>query len=322
MDNSKRKINPDFVLNQPRYKGAQILLTRENFGCGSSREHAPWALEDYGFRVIIAPSYADIFFNNCFKNGLLPVRLDAAIVDALFKAEAKTEGFHLRVDLEKQTITTPDGTVTMDVPPGALPADTSITITENGPATRFTLQSSNVFSISARPENQRFDVPVTVTMRWSDRDNDGRVDRGECVGGIDKGLSCDANADCTSSACSLVSNLQETNLVLKRNSVKFSKNGFGAVAAPFDCDSHLSGACAAAIAECGDPTGTEQATVANCCDKTSNEWTFQTCSFSEFTMGEPAGGMVPGKGRTASDCVTEWVVDNPLNTPPSRYSHV
>ena len=111
MDNSRRKLNPDFVLNQPRYKGAQILLTRENFGCGSSREHAPWALEDFGFRAIIAPSYADIFFNNCFKNGLLPIRLDAAIVDALFKAEAGATGFHLRVDLEKQTITTPDGTV-------------------------------------------------------------------------------------------------------------------------------------------------------------------------------------------------------------------
>lgn len=111
MDNSKRKINPDFVLNQPRYKGAQILLTRENFGCGSSREHAPWALQDFGFRVIIAPSYADIFFNNCFKNGLLPIRLDSAIVDALFKAEATSAGFHLRVDLEQQTITSPDGTV-------------------------------------------------------------------------------------------------------------------------------------------------------------------------------------------------------------------
>jgi 3-isopropylmalate/(R)-2-methylmalate dehydratase small subunit len=111
MDNAKRKINPDFVLNQPRYKGAQILLTRENFGCGSSREHAPWALQDFGFRVIIAPSYADIFFNNCFKNGLLPIRLDVAIVDALFKAEAKVTGFHLRIDLEQQTITTPDGTI-------------------------------------------------------------------------------------------------------------------------------------------------------------------------------------------------------------------
>ena len=111
MDNSKRKLNPDFVLNQPRYQGAQILLTRENFGCGSSREHAPWALEDYGFRVIIAPSYADIFFNNCFKNGLLPIRLGAAIVDALFMAEAKTSGFRLQVDLAQQKITAPDGTV-------------------------------------------------------------------------------------------------------------------------------------------------------------------------------------------------------------------
>ena len=110
-DNSRRPLNPDFALNQARYQGARILLGRENFGCGSSREHAVWALEDYGFRVIIAPSYADIFFNNCFKNGLLPIRLDAAIVDALFKAEAGTTGFRLRVDLEKQTIVTPDGTV-------------------------------------------------------------------------------------------------------------------------------------------------------------------------------------------------------------------
>ena len=86
MDHSRRPLNPDFVLNQPRYKGAQILLARENFGCGSSREHAPWALEDYGFRAIIAPSFADIFFNNCFKNGLLPIVLDAASVDQLFRA--------------------------------------------------------------------------------------------------------------------------------------------------------------------------------------------------------------------------------------------
>jgi 3-isopropylmalate/(R)-2-methylmalate dehydratase small subunit len=111
MDNTKRKINPDFVLNQPRYQGAQVLLTRENFGCGSSREHAPWALEDYGFRVIIAPSYADIFFNNCFKNGLLPIRLEAHIVDELFKAEAATTGFKLRVDLEQQTIISPSGKI-------------------------------------------------------------------------------------------------------------------------------------------------------------------------------------------------------------------
>ncbi len=111
MDNSKRKINPDFVLNKAQYKGAQILLTRENFGCGSSREHAPWALEDFGFRAIIAPGYADIFFNNCFKNGLLPIRLDAGLVDELFKAEAKMPGFHLKLDLEQQKITAADGTV-------------------------------------------------------------------------------------------------------------------------------------------------------------------------------------------------------------------
>jgi len=109
MDNSKRTINPDFVLNQPRYQGASILLARENFGCGSSREHAPWALLDYGFRVIIAPSYADIFFNNCFKNGILPIVLDANIVDELFTAVANNEGYQLTVDLEAQTITTPDG---------------------------------------------------------------------------------------------------------------------------------------------------------------------------------------------------------------------
>ena len=111
MDNSKRQINPDFVLNQSRYQGAQILLARENFGCGSSREHAPWALEDYGFRVIISPSFADIFFNNCFKNGLLPIKLDASKVDELFKAVEVQDGYKLRVDLERQIITAPDGKV-------------------------------------------------------------------------------------------------------------------------------------------------------------------------------------------------------------------
>ncbi|MDO9052846.1 MAG: 3-isopropylmalate dehydratase small subunit [Gallionella sp.] len=111
MDNSKRAINPEFVLNQPRYQGAQILLARENFGCGSSREHAPWALEDCGFRVIIAPSFADIFFNNCFKNGLLPIRLDATQVDSLFKAVEAHVGYRLVIDLEKQTVSAPDGTV-------------------------------------------------------------------------------------------------------------------------------------------------------------------------------------------------------------------
>jgi 3-isopropylmalate/(R)-2-methylmalate dehydratase small subunit len=111
MDNSKRPLNPDFVLNQPRYQGAQVLLARENFGCGSSREHAPWALEDYGFRVIIAPSYADIFFNNCFKNGLLPIKLDADKVDALFKAVEANAGYKLKIDLEQQAVTAPDGTL-------------------------------------------------------------------------------------------------------------------------------------------------------------------------------------------------------------------
>jgi 3-isopropylmalate/(R)-2-methylmalate dehydratase small subunit len=109
MDNSKRPLNPDFVLNQARYQGASILLTRENFGCGSSREHAPWALEDYGFRAIIASSYADIFFNNCFKNGLLPIVLSESIVDGLFKAVEANPGYQLTVDLEKQTVNTPDG---------------------------------------------------------------------------------------------------------------------------------------------------------------------------------------------------------------------
>ena len=109
MDNSKRPINPDFVLNLPRYQGASILLTRENFGCGSSREHAPWALEDYGFRVIIAPSYADIFFNNCFKNGMLPIVLTEAQVDHLFKQVDAQEGYQLTVDLAAQTVITPKG---------------------------------------------------------------------------------------------------------------------------------------------------------------------------------------------------------------------
>jgi len=108
-DCSNRPLNPDFVLNQPRYQGAQILLARENFGCGSSREHAPWALLDYGFLAVIAPSFADIFFNNCFKNGILPIVMDAEEVDRLFKETAAAEGYRLTVDLEKQSVTTPGG---------------------------------------------------------------------------------------------------------------------------------------------------------------------------------------------------------------------
>jgi len=108
-DNSNRPLNPDFVMNKPRYKDASILLARENFGCGSSREHAPWALEDYGFRVILAPSFADIFFNNCFKNGLLPIVLDKKIIQDMFADVDAKEAYSLRVDLEQQIITQPDG---------------------------------------------------------------------------------------------------------------------------------------------------------------------------------------------------------------------
>mgnify|MGYP001205851588 FL=1 len=103
-DNSNRPLNPDFVLNQARYKGCKILLARKNFGCGSSREHAPWALDDYGFRVILAPSFADIFFNNCFKNGLLPIVLKEEIIESLFKEVEASVGFSLKVDLERQLI--------------------------------------------------------------------------------------------------------------------------------------------------------------------------------------------------------------------------
>jgi len=117
MDNSKRPLNPDFVLNDPRYAGAQILLARENFGCGSSREHAPWALEDYGFKVIIAPSFADIFFNNSFKNGLLPIILDAQIVDGLFAKANDPEALKIEVDLGAQTLSVGNETISFDVDP-------------------------------------------------------------------------------------------------------------------------------------------------------------------------------------------------------------
>ncbi|WP_167632164.1 3-isopropylmalate dehydratase small subunit [Mariprofundus ferrooxydans] len=109
MDCTHRPIKKEFVLNQPRYRGAQILLARENFGCGSSREHAPWAILDYGFSCVIASSFADIFFNNCFKNGILPIVLDDKVIDQLFKECAATEGYNLTVDLPAQTVTTPSG---------------------------------------------------------------------------------------------------------------------------------------------------------------------------------------------------------------------
>ena len=111
MDNAQRPRNPDFVLNDPRYQGAAILLARRNFGCGSSREHAPWALLDYGFRAVIAPSFADIFYNNCCKNGLLPVVLTSHEVDRLFADTAAFPGFRLTIDLDQQTVATPDGSM-------------------------------------------------------------------------------------------------------------------------------------------------------------------------------------------------------------------
>ena len=111
MDNSKRPLNPDFVLNKERYQGASVLLARENFGCGSSREHAPWALMQYGFKAIIAPSFADIFFNNSFKNGLLPIILSEEEVAKLFDEVHATPGYELTIDLEKQTVTSPSGDV-------------------------------------------------------------------------------------------------------------------------------------------------------------------------------------------------------------------
>ena len=118
MDPASRKPNPDFVLNQPRYAGASVLLARQNFGCGSSREHAPWAIQQYGFRALIAPSYADIFFNNCFKNGLLPIVLPESTVAALFDEVAAFPGFQLTVDLPRQVIVKPGGEeIAFDVQP-------------------------------------------------------------------------------------------------------------------------------------------------------------------------------------------------------------
>lgn len=117
-DNSVRPLNPDFILNQPRYQGASVLLARANFGCGSSREHAPWALEEYGFRTVIAPSYADIFFNNSFKNGMLPVILAENIIEQLFQECAADDDYQLTIDLAAQEVRTPSGqTFSFDVDP-------------------------------------------------------------------------------------------------------------------------------------------------------------------------------------------------------------
>jgi 3-isopropylmalate/(R)-2-methylmalate dehydratase small subunit len=118
IDSSKRPLNPDFVLNQPRYRGATVLVARENFGCGSSREHAPWALQQYGFQTVIAPSFADIFYNNSLKNGLLLIKFDSKIVDQLLRETQATPGYRLAVDLEQQTVTTPGGeSLSFDIDP-------------------------------------------------------------------------------------------------------------------------------------------------------------------------------------------------------------
>ncbi|EGK71268.1 MAG: 3-isopropylmalate dehydratase small subunit [Methyloversatilis sp.] len=117
-DHSKRPQNPDFVLNQPRFQGASVLLVRENFGCGSSREHAPWAIEDFGFRAIIGTTFADIFYSNCFKNGLLPIRLPEKEVEQLFLQCAGTPGYRLTIDLDQQVVRRPDGhAIKFDVDP-------------------------------------------------------------------------------------------------------------------------------------------------------------------------------------------------------------
>ncbi len=117
MDCANRPLNPEFVLNDPRYADARILLTRENFGCGSSREHAPWALEDYGIRVILAPSFADIFFNNCFKNGILPIVLEGGVIDRLFTQSGGPRALEMGVDLPAQTLQTPVETIAFQVDP-------------------------------------------------------------------------------------------------------------------------------------------------------------------------------------------------------------
>jgi hypothetical protein len=214
-------------------------------------------------------------------------------------------------------LVTPDGSAQIVIPAGALPVDTSISATANGPAGAgaFSIDrgSTNVLSFSLRPENAEFAVPVTVTFQWDDRDGDHIVDRGTCVGGADAGLTCDTHADCASMACTVGGGPEEAALVLKRNGDRFSSSGFGT--SDYRCDDHFSGACATAVANCAHPAGTGQASVAGCCNRAANTWTFQTCDFSEFFLGLTSGDLVPGKGSPATDCMAEWGVRNPLNDP-------
>ena len=211
------------------------------------------------------------------------------------------------------TVATPDGSTTVSIPPGALPSETSVSVTENAPASRFTLSGGVVASVSGRPSDQQFALPVTMTLQWKDRDADNNVDLGSCDGGADDLGSCDSNADCASGDCSATVVVAENDLVLRRNNDRFSHAGFEI--APFECADHLSGACASVAADCADASGTGQASVARCCDPATNQWSFQTCSFSEYSLGDPAAGMIPGKGKGETDCAAEWVVDNPLNVP-------
>jgi hypothetical protein len=207
------------------------------------------------------------------------------------------------------TFTTPDGSITVAVPAGALSSGTSISVTEN--ANGFVVDPEGSFlalyKVGLGPVGQHFTPPVTVTFRWNDRDSDGVVDRGTCQGGSAVGLSCDANVMCPGSTCSVVTNPLEGNLVLKRNAQRFSKNGFGATTTQALCSSHQTGGgCELAVANCADAAGTGMATVANCCDTVNNRWVFQTCDFSEFSVGDLETLAVPA--FSSAGCIVLMVL--------------
>jgi hypothetical protein len=210
---------------------------------------------------------------------------------------------------------TDDLAVRVDVPNGALAADTSVTVTESLNDFLLDNAASPLIKIGFRPEGHHFLAPVEITFRWNDRDNEGDVDRGVCNGGVSVGLSCDEHANCPGSTCSNTGTQAEEGLVLRRNGNRFSQDGIGAL--PFRCQDHLEvdSDCATATANCALPVGSAKRTVARCCNPGTNEWTFQTCDFSEFVLGTTASDLIPGRGAGASDCVAEWAVYNPLNEP-------